>query len=114
MSVKKETDDFAPDTTTIELLCYGYLRINGFFQYNIKLDDLIHIILNYVREFGVKIGKNSINIDTFFEHNNKSGDDMSIDVFDKKFLIATSYSREIDNHYLLSNLQYVDHFTLII
>ena len=89
--------------TTIELLCYGYFRVNGFFRYNIKLDDFINIISNYINEFSVKFGKDLINIDTFFKNGFRA---ISMDIFDKKFFIAIAHLQysivEKYNHYLLS------------
>ena len=55
--------DFMTKETTVVVI-FGYLRKNGYLDYNVKWDDLIDIILKYINneKNNIKIYQNNENI----------------------------------------------------
>ena len=54
------------ETTTIDLIA-GYFRKYGIFEYNVRIDDFIKIVSNYIVEIHFKFGKNNKLIEGFDE-----------------------------------------------
>ena len=76
--------DFMTNETTIAII-FGYLRKNGYLDYNVKWDDLIDIILKYInnKKNNIEIHPNNENI--------KLVDGYSINMIDslnKQFIVA--------------------------
>ena len=95
------------ENTTIALV-NGYFRTHGFFDHNVKSDDFVSIISNYLLEMQLIFSNNNKNINAFDKRNafhkrnvfDKSDTRVSvIDILDENCFIAGSFVSEL----LLSN-----------
>ena len=76
--------DFATPRS-IAIVIVGCFRQYGFFEYNVKCDDFINIIKNYINNYkNITIGKNNTEISL---DNNLSGISM-VDSLNKNFIVA--------------------------
>ena len=80
--------DFMESETTTAVT-FGYLRKNGFLEYNVKWDDLANIILKYLNnnESNIKIVSQNYSINAFDDGRVKY-----IDCLNKRFFVAVTDS----------------------
>ena len=70
------------------VLVSGFLRANGFFDFNVRIDDFIDIILKYLAA-SFKFGDNLSKIETnLFDNQNVS----NIKILNENFIVAVSHN----------------------
>ena len=76
------------ESTTIAVII-GYFRKHGFFYYNVKIDDFVNIISNYLLEMQLIFSNNNKN-DIVFDKRVTV-----IDILDENCFIAVSFDSEL-------------------
>ena len=79
--------DFMKHETTVAVT-FGFLRLNGFLEYNVKWDDFVSIISNYItyKHNNIKVIANKTTIHAFDDNLRVK----CIDSLNKQFIVAVT------------------------